>query len=126
MEDLTPFTIYLIMQADVAIEMLTFALFITGLFAVFFAFLYFYGGKEFEENWRVLAGKMLPRIFSIGALILLVVGVSPSTKTLVAMYAIPSAITAANGLELDDTAKKSVKAVNKLLDAYLKEEAPND
>jgi hypothetical protein len=45
----------------------------------------------------------------------------PSTKTLITVFAVPTLAQVADDVQLDETAKKSVEAVNKLLDAYIED-----
>lgn len=126
MEDLTPFTIYLIMQANSVLKIFVFGMVASGLVSAIFFIGVFIAMSEEDHGALKTCKRILKLSVPVVIFCILALGIFPSTKTLVTMYAVPAAIKVADGLELDDTAKKSVKAVNKLLDAYLKEEAPND
>ncbi len=75
--------------------------------------------QDNADERAVICRHLVPGILAV-ALCFMVAILSPTTKTLATMYAVPAAIKLADGLELDDTAKKMVAAVNKLLDEYAK------
>jgi hypothetical protein len=114
--EITPFEIYLIMQA--AHVIVVFA--VLGSFAGLGTAMLFFAaviGEE-EQHWPTIKYRLIP----ITLVCFFLATVIPSTKTLIAMYGIPAAIQVAGDAELDETATKSIKAINKLLDTYLEAE----
>jgi uncharacterized membrane protein len=114
--EITPTLIYFVMQASNIAGMFGLlsgvgaVIVVVSLFNIDFA-----SHKEevaFHKRW--LYGGIVSFVF-----FLLVAVAIPSTKTIVAMYGIPAAITVAKDVKLDATAKKAVASVNKLLDTYL-------
>ncbi len=122
--ELSPLLIYIIMQADsfitVAGTILFGAAVIGGVSGIFYL-ANIIDRREREDGQRILRRICRSACGMLAATILIVV-LTPSTKTLVAMYSIPTALELAKDVNLDETALKAVRSVNKLLDGYLEEE----
>ena len=130
---ISPWLIYLVLEADVLNKIsavLFFACSIPILVCGIAVIAYHVDGssthrdegrrkKEFES--RDYMGRWLKGFLAAGLFMGAVTVVVPSTKTLMAMFAIPTIIQVADDVGLDDTAKKSVEAVNKLLEAYIED-----
>lgn len=107
MPELTPFLLYLLMQAD-SVKGLFIALTIVSFLIGFAAFMCW--ADSDAPFWPVRTAI----ITSAMSLILAVL--TPSTNTVLVMYGVPAAIQAAQGLQLDDTAKRGLDALNRFLD----------
>lgn len=114
--ELTPFTIYWIMQADIFRTVVALAL----AFGVILLILSL--PIQFAENLPDIAKKMRRWGIPILTISTLVIIFMPTTKTLVTMYGVPAVVKIAADVKLDETAKKSVAALNRLLDEYAKTE----
>ena len=105
--ELTPSTIYWIMQADSikdGLIGLSLAVGIIGGFVTIFCFC------EEDKKWPGVVTLAVLGTVALGAVFM------PNTNTIVAMYGVPASIQAAKGLELDKTAELAVKALNSWLD----------
>lgn len=122
--ELSPFLIYIIMQADNVVHASIFLCMafsaINGILLCIHLCNLTDGYNSSEERGNI-AKRWLKITFPILLLSIFLTILMPRTNTLVAMYGIPAAIDVAQGLELDETAKKVVQSTNKLLDTYLKE-----
>ena len=114
--EITPTLIYFVMQASNIAGMfgllsgLSAVIVIVSLFNIDFS--WSEKEKAFHKKW------MYGGCISFVVFLLVAVAI-PSTRTVVAMYGIPAAITVAKDVKLDATAKKAVASVNKLLNTYL-------
>lgn len=106
--EITPFTIYLISLLDNLIILYGVTLFVLGL-AAFFAVIHWFieGGNSFVK----------PILISI-VIIALLAAITPSSKTVVAMYLIPKI---ANIEGLDRIPANIIGFINKYLEDYTKE-----
>ncbi len=114
MEHFTTWDIYWIMQADVIQATFAWIGFIAGFAAVMTLFAMAITETYNHHGWASVS-------VAAGICITFVVAAAfwPNTKTQIAMYGIPAAISITADIELDETARKSIEAVNKLLDTYL-------
>jgi len=112
--DITPFDIYLIMQADSAVTAAAIILVFSSIIGVSSAVVS--AACQDDPIHTAIFRKMF-KLAVVPWIISLVLAIAlPSTKTLIAMYGIPATIEMAEGLELDETAKKAVKGINAILD----------
>lgn len=116
MTDLTPFAIYLIFTADSIKPMFA----VIGVAASIFGGILLWCGIDEDVANAIKAGK---RILPCGLLALTLAVLTPSTKTLVAMYGIPAAIEGAKSAATSEVGQKAYSAVNKLLDGYLSDKS---
>lgn len=126
--ELSPFTLFLIFQADVVRSVLSPISFFAGVF--FVASVIIYGvatgcaavdGDEHAEKARKevkpwMKGAMLSFLLCLAGLSFI-----PKTSTLVAMYGIPAVIELAKAPQVRELSDNSLKAVNKLLKRYINE-----
>lgn len=119
--ELTPMTIYWIMQADSIRDAATGAFTLCAIVAGISAVVSFAATAEGAERLGLKACFFGLKVGAAAALGFAAMCFVPTTKTLVTMYGVPAAIEAAKGAELDEAARKAVGAVNKLLDDYLKQ-----
>jgi hypothetical protein len=124
MPELSPFVVYLIMQADTLIYATNGLLTLAFIIALG-SFVCWMGHASDARSShgsahdayvarackRLFAGALVS-VFMLSAVMMF----APKTNTLIAMYAIPPVVEMAQGLPLDDTARKTVEAVNRMLD----------
>lgn len=125
MEELTPGLIYWIMQADTIRS----ALIIFSVVGVIITAIILFswsamvcGHYENDKAWAKSNTGWFMIMPVLTCILLVMSAVYPSTKTFVMMYGIPASIEVVKDAALSETAQKTVKSVNKLLDKYLKEE----
>ncbi|MCR9214813.1 MAG: hypothetical protein NXI13_13940 [Proteobacteria bacterium] len=126
MTDITPFEIYLIMQADYLRSGLMGLAVITALSS---AVLFLIGAMvagETEEPFSPTVKVIVISLLCVAILSVVLRTFTPTTKTLIAAFGVPTAIKVADDIGVDDTARKSVQALNKLLDGYLESEKGED
>ena len=114
--EITPFNLYLIFQADTiriaAIVCLCVLAIATPLGSLIIS--------EFAPGPEKLS-RFLKQCIAAIVILIVVLSIIPTTKTLVAIFGIPMAIDGAKKVAETDLAKKGAKAVEKLLDEYLSE-----
>lgn len=126
-QTISPWLIYWVMQADSIIDTFGLMARIVGFAAIVVTFFSSLakgipdGAPEFlkTNGVRISVYLCIGWMFFGG-----VATLTPSSKTLVTMFAVPTLIQVADDVELDETAKKSIAAVNKLLDAYIEDTPP--
>lgn len=120
MEEVTPTMIYWIMQAD---SMRTALTVMTGLFLIITFGWTFIGSLATADD--AISYRSFFIVLSILSIITLAFTgarvFAPSTKTLLTMYAVPAAIEVAKDNNIDKTAQKALKALDKVLDEYVEE-----
>lgn len=116
-QTISPWLIYWVMQADTIIGTMEFLSFMGGALVVLLLAAALLSEGELWPSVKRPIKISLP----ITILFVVIVSFMPPTKTLVTVFSVPTLIQAANSLELDETAKKSISAVNKLLDAYIED-----
>lgn len=112
--ELTPFNLYLIFHADTIRVAAFVCLFILGIATLM-------GGMIISEFSPGKLSRFLKQCITAIVVLIVVITITPTTKTLVAIFGIPMAIDGAKKVAETDIAKKGVKAVEKLLDDYLSE-----
>ncbi len=115
MPELSPFTLYLIFTAGDLRTLFGIAS-LGGMIVMLFTTI----------AYSIEVGKLPPRlVYKAGIPAVVVVGLlsvlTPSTKTLVAMYGIPALIEGTKTAAASEVGQKSYRAINKLLDEYLTE-----
>lgn len=116
--ELTPFMIYLIFTADNIIGIFTTISIVSAIFGslCFFAYILSLGVEENTSN----AIAKYSKISLITAIVLgIFANIVPSTKTLVAMWGIPTLIQGAEEVVKSDIGKKTYQAIDKLMTDYL-------
>jgi hypothetical protein len=114
MPELSPFTLYLIFTAGSLKELIIVTTIVVGA-ASAAAGIFALVEDEFGVLTYAKAGLMA------AAALALVAVLTPSTKTLIAMFGIPALVEGTKAVASSEVGEKSYRAVNKLLDEYLAE-----